>query len=440
MRLSARATPWLAACLLAACHSAPSQPANREAARDSLRQAQAVPSWSRDISLARDTRETTARVPANATLESLLRQNNVSADLTASVIESVRKVFNPRNLRAGETYVFSRTLDGLLREFRYPIDPDRLLRVVFKTAPAGGPAAFDVDVVAVPKTIEIAAVDAAITKEQSSLVGAFDASGETVQLALSLAEIFGGEVDFNSDLQPGDRIQVLFERVFREGQPSGYGDLKAAVLRANGKELTAIAYADRDGKIAWYDAEGRSLKRQFLKSPLPFEPRVTSRFSYRRVNPVHGDVRPHLGVDYGAPVGTAVMAVASGVVEAAGWAGEAGRMIKLRHAGGYETEYLHLSAFASGVHVGGRVEQGQLIGRVGMTGSATGPHLDYRILKNSTHVNPLVELSKMPPGVPIAADTRPAFLEAREAALSLLRARVDAPGAASPPAAPARSR
>lgn len=390
--------------------------------------------------LARDTNETTGRVPANATLETLLRQNNVSADLTASVITAVRKVFNPRDLRAGEPYVFRRTLDGILREFRYPIDPDRLLRVAFKKPAANGQPAVDVDVVAVSKTIEIAAVDASITKEHSSLVGAFDAHGENILLALALAEIFGGEVDFNSDLQPGDRIQVLFERVYRDGQPPGYGDLRAAVLHTGNKEITAIPYRDSDGKIAWYDAEGRSLKRQFLKSPLPFDPRVTSRFSYRRVNPVHGDVRPHLGVDFGAPVGTAVMAVASGVVESAGWAGEAGRMIKLRHAGGYETEYLHLSAFAPGIHVGGRVEQGQLIGRVGMTGSATGPHLDYRILKNGTHVNPLVELSRMPPGVPIAADALPAFTQDRDAALNQLRERVNAPGATSPPATPGRPR
>lgn len=426
MSWTARATPWLAAGLLAACHSAPDRSPDRAPAHDVL--------------LARDSQDTTGRVPANATLESLLRQNNVSADLTASVITSVRRVFNPRDLRAGETYVFRRTLDGLLREFRYPIDPDRLLRVVFKAQPSSGQPAVDVDVVAVPRTIELAAVDASITKVHSSLVGAFDASGENVLLALALAEIFGGEVDFNSDLQPGDRIQVLFERVYREGQAPGYGDLKAAVLRTGGKEITAIPYRDRDGKIAWYDAEGRSLKRQFLKSPLPFEPRVTSRFSYRRVNPVHGDVRPHLGVDYGAPVGTAVMAVASGVVESAGWAGEAGRLIKLRHAGGYETEYLHLSAFAPGIRVGGRVEQGQLIGRVGMTGSATGPHLDYRILKNSTHVNPLVELSRMPPGVPIAADALPAFMQDRDAALGQLRERVDALAAASPAATPARPR
>jgi murein DD-endopeptidase MepM/ murein hydrolase activator NlpD len=253
-----------------------------------------------------------------------------------------------------------------------------------------------------------------------------------VQLALQLAEIFGGEVDFNSDLQPGDRLQVLFERITRDGGPSGYGDVKAAVLRTGGRGVTAILYADSEGKPAYFDEQGRSLKRQFLRSPLPFEPRVTSRFSYRRVNPVYGDVRAHLGVDYGAPTGTAVMAVASGVVESAAWAGDAGRMIKLRHGGGYETEYLHLSAFAPNLRVGGRVEQGQLIGRVGMTGAATGPHLDYRILKNGVHVNPLAELARMPPGVPIAADALSEFTLARDETMGQLRDRVAAAPAHAP--------
>ena len=104
-----------------------------------------------------------------------------------------------------------------------------------------------------------------------------------------------------------------------------------------------------EGKPGYYDEHGRSLKRQFLRSPLPFEPRVTSRFSYRRVNPVHRGVRPHLGVDYGAPQGTAVKAVAAGVVDFANWNGEAGRMVRIRHAGGYQTSYLHLSSFAPGI-------------------------------------------------------------------------------------------
>jgi murein DD-endopeptidase MepM/ murein hydrolase activator NlpD len=202
--------------------------------------------------------------------------------------------------------------------------------------------------------------------------------------------------------------------------------------------VTAILYPDSDGKRAYFDEQGRSLKRQFLRSPLPFEPRVTSRFSYRRVNPVYGDVRAHLGVDYGAPIGTAVMAVASGVVESAGWAGDAGRMIKLRHGGGYETEYLHLSAFAPNLRVGGRVEQGQLIGRVGMTGAATGPHLDYRILKSGVHVNPLVELSHMPPGVPIAPEALAEFTRARDETMGLMRDRLAAAAAHAPDAQPGR--
>jgi murein DD-endopeptidase MepM/ murein hydrolase activator NlpD len=408
---------WVAAGWLAGCHRASDSPASREA---------------HDVSLARDSRETSGRVPANATLEMLLRQNDVSADLAGSVIAAVRKVFNPRDLRAGETYRFTRTLDGLLREFRYPIDPDRFLRVVFHTSAAEGESPFDVEVVPVPKTVELAGIDASISRDHSSIVGAFDAYGENVQLALKLAEIFGGEVDFNSDLQPGDRIQVLFERVTREGGPSSYGDVKAAVLSTGGRDITAIAFADPDGKVSYYDEQGRSLKRQFLHSPLPFEPRVTSRFSYRRVNPVYGDVRAHLGVDYGAPVGTAVMAVASGVVESAGWAGDAGRLIKLRHSGGYETEYLHLSAFAPGIRAGAHVEQGQLIGRVGMTGAATGPHLDYRILKNGVHVNPLLELSRMPPGEPLRGADLDRFSADRVTVLAQLRDQVAAFDAAHP--------
>ncbi len=419
MRWTERIAPWLAATLLVSCHSAPGQPA-------------AEATNAHDISLARENNQTIARVPAHATLESLLRQNNVSADLTAAVVTAVRKVFNPRDLRAGEHYAFIRTLDGLVREFRYPIDPDRLLRVVFASRPAEGQAPFDVQVVPVPKVVELAAIDAEISRQHSSIVGAFDAAGENVQLALMLAEIFGGEIDFNSDLQPGDRIQVLFERVTRDGGSSSYGDVKAAVLRTGGREVAAVRYLDVEGNPAFYDLQGRSLKRQFLKSPLPFEPRVTSQFSYRRVNPVYGDVRAHLGVDYGAPVGTAVMAVASGIVESAGWAGDAGRMIKLRHSGGYETEYLHLSAFASNLRVGGRVEQGQLIGRVGQTGAATGPHLDYRILKNGVHVNPLAELARMPPGVPIASEAMAAFSHDRDDAMGKLHDRVSALPAPAP--------
>ena len=383
----------------------------------------------RDVLLPRDVDAVDGRVPRNATLETLLRRHELSAEFTAGVAEAMRGVFNPREIRAEQAYRLTRSLDGLFREFRYQIDTDRLLRVVARRAPGDGPVpdggtsavpAFDVEVVSLPKDVEIDVLSGSISRETPSLVGALTASGETVQLALGLAEIFGGEIDFNSDLQPGDRIDVLFERFTRENEFVGYGAIKGAVLVNDSRRIVAVGFRDTDGRPAWYDEDGRSLKRQFLQSPLPFDPRVTSRFSYRRLHPVHGTTRAHLGVDYGAPVGTRVNAVASGVVELAGWAGEGGRVVRIRHAGGYQTVYLHLSAIGPGIRPGLRVEQGDAIGRVGSSGTVTGPHLDYRIIKNGTYVNPLVELKKMPKGDPIAPDAREAFDRARDAVLARL--------------------
>ena len=383
----------------------------------------------RDVLLALDVSAVDGRVPANATLESLLRRHELSAEFTASVVEAMRGVFNPREIRADQAYRLTKSLDGLFREFRYQIDTDRLLRVAARrggTSHAGAdgsPApvpAFDVEVISLPKDVELDVLSASISRETPSLVGALASAGETVQLALGLAEIFGGEIDFNSDLQPDDRIDVLFERFTRDGEFVGYGAIKGAVLVNEDRRIVDVGFSEADGKPAWYDEDGRSLRRQFLQSPLPFDPRVTSRFSYRRLHPVHGVHRAHLGVDYGAPAGTRVNAVASGVVELAGWAGEGGRVVRIRHAGGYQTAYLHLSAIAPGIRPGIRVEQGAAIGRVGSSGTATGPHLDYRIIKNGTHVNPLVELKKMPKGDPIADDAREAFLQARDAVLARL--------------------
>ena len=381
-----------------------------------------------DVSLARDFEAIEGRVPRNATLETLLRQHEFPVELASSLAGAMRGVFNPRAIRAEQAYRLTRSLDGFFREFSYQIDTDRLLRVVARqgdrgvgSVPQATPAAaFDVEVISLPKEVELDVLSASISRETPSLVGALDAAGETVQLALGLAEIYGGEIDFNSDLQPGDRVEVLFERFKRDNEFIGYGAIKAAVLTNEDRRIAAIGFPDADGKPAWFDEDGRSLKRQFLQSPLPFDPRVTSQFSYRRLHPVHGVNRAHLGVDYGAPEGTRVNAVASGVVELAGWSGEAGRMVRVRHAGGYETSYLHLSAIAPGVRPGARVEQGQAIGRVGSTGTATGPHLDYRINKNGTYVNPLVELKKMPKGDPISDDAREAFLRERDAVLARL--------------------
>jgi murein DD-endopeptidase MepM/ murein hydrolase activator NlpD len=385
-----------------------------------------------DIQLGRDGQWVESRVPRNATLESLLRQQNLSVELTASLVDAVRSVFNPKDLRANQVFRVTRTMDGLFREFRYQIDADRLLRVLAR-APAADAPQLSAEVLMLPRELEIAAVEATINPDSNSLVGAFDAVGENIQLALGLAEIFGGEVDFNSDLQNGDRVQVLFERAMRHGEFVGYGDIRAAVLETGGRRITAVRFEGPEGKASYYDEQGRSLKRQFLKSPLPFTPRITSRFSYRRRNPVHGAIRPHLGVDYAAPVGTPVQAVANGVVEFAGFSGEAGRMVRLRHAGGYETSYLHLSAFAPGIRPGARVQQKDTIGRVGQTGTATGPHLDYRISRNGVYVNPLAELQRMPKGDPIDASALPEYQKVRDGAFADLETRLAPARAAGSP-------
>ncbi len=389
-----------------------------------------------DIQLGSDGASIDAKVPPNATLEMLLRGNQLTAEATSSMLRAVSSVFNPKQLRANQTYRITRTLDGLFREFRYEIDADRLLRVIARPAGSDAPG-FSAEVIRIPKEYELTALEGEIGRGQS-LIGVLEAAGENVQLALEMAAIFGGEVDFNSDIQPGDRYELLFERATRYGEFAGYGEMKAAVFVNEGRRLTAVRTTDADGNAVWYDEGGRSLKRQFLKSPLPFDPRITSRFSMHRLHPVLGTYRAHLGVDYGAPYGTAVLSVANGVVDFAGDSGEAGRMVRIRHTGGYQTAYLHLSAFAPGIRPGVHVGQGQTIGRVGASGTATGPHLDYRILRNGRYVDPIGELKRMPKGEPLEPSQLPAFLRLRDEVMTQLREKLASPAGHQPAPEPVR--
>ena len=192
--------------------------------------------------------------------------------------------------------------------------------------------------------------------------------------------------------------------------------------------LRAIRFTVPGGKPAYYDEQGRSLRRFFLRSPLKFEPRITSRFSSSRLHPVLHTTRAHRGVDYAAPSGAPVIAAASGVVVAATYDATNGRMVRVRHASGYESYYLHLSAFGPGIRSGARVEQGQAVGLVGATGLATGPHLHYGLTRNGLFVNPLREHLNQPPGEPITPAAMAAFTVERDRAL----ARLDSSRAALP--------
>jgi murein DD-endopeptidase MepM/ murein hydrolase activator NlpD len=379
---------------LAACAAEPDAPARQRGV---------------DIPLAPDTRTVRGELPARSTLGSFMRAQLGDDGIAQRVVAAAARVLDLRRLRAGQPFTLVRSLDGRIREFLYEIDGDRLLKI------SGRPdGALDARIVPIEKAREDATLSAAIDRESPSLFAALDAASEQPELAIAMAEIFAGEIDFNNDLQPGDRFTLAFEKFTRDGETAGYGPIAAAEFHNDGRTLRAFLFTPPDGKPGYYDEKGRSLKRFFLRSPLRFEPRITSGFSQARFHPVLHTTRAHLGVDYGAPIGAPVVAVSSGVVLSTTTDGANGRMVRIRHARGYETYYLHLSAFAPGVHAGTRVEQGQLIGRVGMSGLASGPHLDFRIRKNGVFVNPVRERRHLPPGEPIAPALMPAFAAERD--------------------------
>lgn len=237
---------------------------------------------------------------------------------------------------------------------------------------------------------------------EDSLILAFDHLGEEDFLALAFADIFGWDVDFYIDIREGDTFKIIFEKRYVEGKFIGYGNILAAELFNQGKFHRAFYYVCPDTqKAGHYDAQGKSLEKEFRKSPIKWA-RITSRFSRSRLHPIHKVYRAHYGVDYAARVGTPVQATADGVVTFAGWNGASGRMIRIRHKNAYETMYLHLRSFAPGVRSGARVKGGDIIGYVGSSGESTGPHLDYRIKRNGSYLNPLS--AKFDPVEPLRED------------------------------------
>ena len=305
------------AAMATACHARGEPPAPRRA----------------DVHLRLENETIEATVPRHATLDGLLRQHRLAPALVEAAIESVRSVFDPRQLRAERPYRLVRFLNGLLREFEYQIDADRFLSIVNRDR--SKPELLDASVIPYEKDTSVVAIRGSIDADHPSVVAAMDASGENIQLAMSLAEIFGGQIDFESDLRPGDSFEILFEKSTREGQFAGYGPMFGVRFVADGREHQAFRWTDSvTGTSSFYDENGRSLKRFFLRSPLRFEPRVTSGFSRNRLHPVFRTYRAHLGVDYGAPTGAPVVSVASGVVVSAARSGGGGNMVRIRHASG----------------------------------------------------------------------------------------------------------
>lgn len=371
-----------------------------------------------DVLLPRDSDVISSVVPNGATVAGMLGKHLLPESELSALVQAVSSNFDVRKLRAGNIYKIDRLFDGRIRSFEYEIDPTRALRASRRE----GDIAFEAEVVELPRTTTQVVVEGRIDRDAPSISESLERSGERLDLALAMADIFSGEIDFNSGLQPGDSYRLVVEKSVRDdGLFVGYGPVRAAEFVNDGRTLAAMRFTFPDGKSGYFDTEGRSLKRFFLKTPLKFEPRITSRFSRSRMHPVLKYARAHNGVDYGAPTGAPVVSVSNGTVSFAGWTNGGGRTVRVRHTSGYESEYMHLSAIAPGISPGARVGQGDLLGNVGQTGLASGPHLHYGLRRNGQYVNPITEHQNLPPGEPVPAVLKAAFEAERDTLFSAMR-------------------
>lgn len=352
------------------------------------------------------------------TVGGILGRRGISAVMVDRLDKSSKEVFPLRKIRADNAYTtFTRHSVDSLGEH------DELDYIVYhKNAIDYVVFGFVGDSVSVslgsrPVELVRKRCEASIT---SSLWGTIMEKDLPYALAAEFEDIYQWTVDFFG-IQAGDSFKVVYDEKIVDGESVGIGRIWGAEFDHGGKQYFAIPYAQEAGKLRYWEANGESLRKQFLKAPLKYT-RISSKFSKSRLHPVHKVYRPHHGVDYAAPAGTPVHSVADGTVIFAGWdRGGGGNTLKIKHAGNLETGYLHLKSFAKGIKVGSRVSQGQLIGYVGSTGASTGPHLDYRIKKNGTPIDPL----KMPqePAEPIAEAHKAKFEAIRDRVVAELEGR-----------------
>jgi len=353
------------------------------------------------------------------TLEIALRRTGVERGEAAAIVAALRGSVNMRRLAPGERLGVRLGPDGKPAEISYARSPAERYEIR-----PGGDGQWAVTTVRPDVDTRVVAVTGEV---RDSLFASMERLGEAAGLTARLVNLFEWDFDFAADSLPGDRFRLLVEKRYVGDVFLGYGDVLIAQYSSVERSLlTSVGFSDTAGRREYYDAGGRSVKKMFLRAPLDFT-RVTSGFSHARFHPVLGGYRPHLAVDYGAPIGTPVRAVADAVVTQAGWNGGYGISITLRHGRGYETMYNHLSKID--VRPGERVRQRQVIGRVGSTGLSTAPHLDYRVRKGGVWVNPLGE--KFIPGSPVPAHRREAFAVHVDALLERLDAQ--APFPARPP-------
>ena len=340
---------------------------------------------------------TDGKVKSGQFFSTLLGSLGMTAQQAYNLTQVCDTLFDVRTLRVGNTYKAYFSPENTLEYLVY--DRDRMHQIVFDcTEP------YDLWIYEKPVVRNEKYADVTIN---SSLWNDMLAADVSPLLILSLSDIYAWTVDFFG-LQKGDRFRVLYQETVCDGDVIAVDTVRYAVFSHSGQDFPAIMYDQQDGGNLWWNEKGESMRKAFLKAPLKFS-RISSGFSYARKHPVTRKVQPHTGVDYAAPKGTQVMTIGDGVITSMKYEGAGGNTIRIRHNSVYSTAYLHLSGYAKGLKVGQRVRQGDVIGYVGSTGRSTGPHLDFRVWKNGTPINPLKMDS--PPAEPLKQENMESFTQ-----------------------------
>ncbi len=324
------------------------------------------------------------------------------------VEKAARSVYDFRRIYPGQRYEVYAAEDGSIESMQFSVGDTSYIDINLN----------DGDISAEKKNYEFSTrLRTASGTITNSLYLACKEQDVPVEVADQLANIFAWDIDFHREIRRGDLFKIIYEERTRFDGMKKIGRIVAAEFVNQERAYYAFIFKNENGKQDYFDENGKSLRKQLLKAPLAYS-RISSNFSNRRFHPVLQRYAPHLGIDYAAPVGTPVMATGDGSVLETGRNGANGRYIKLRHSNAYTTYYLHLSRFAKGIAPGARVRQGQVIGYVGMTGYATGPHLDYRVKKGNTFLNP--RKVSLPPAQPVTNANMASFIDLRDRHLARL--------------------
>ena len=349
----------------------------------------------------------TGHIKRNGFLSEILLKHGVSMQEIDQVLKNSKSVFDVRKIRSGNNYILFCDRDSLAKAkyFVYEHDPTTCFVFSFNDS---------LNITPFRKEIKSEIKYSSGTIE-TSLWDAMVNGGLNKSLVFDLSNIFAWTVDFFG-LQKGDNFKVIYEEFFIDGKTLGTGKIYGAQFNRTGSTITAIPFI-QDGKESFFDFDGNSLRKAFLKAPLEFA-RITSHFSSARMHPILRIVRPHYGVDYAAPIGTPVKAIGDGRVTACTNEGGSGRMVRIQHNSVYATGYMHLSRFGEGIAPGKLVKQGDIIGYVGSSGLSTGPHLDFRFYMNGSPVDPLKV--DAPPVEPVSEENKGRFEKIKTVVLSLL--------------------